>query len=412
MQPVNEVRVAHVATIAASLPDLLLNQLCSLQAAGYDVTAVCSPGPETAVLAGTGIRHLGVPMTRRLTPLADVLSLARLYRLFRRERFHIVHTHTPKAGLLGQLAARLAGVPVVVNTVHGFYFHEHMAWYARRLALAAERVAARCSDRILSQNQEDVRTALREGICGLERIIHLGNGIDLDVFTPDRFPAPVRQALRAELGLPPDAPVVGFVGRLSARRKGLADLLGAAAEVSQQCPDVRFLIVGEAAAGERDAVDPADVLASPVGRFCRFLGQRPFPEMPKLYSLMDVLVLPSAFEGLPRAIMEAAAMGVPAVATDVKGNREAVEAGRTGLLVPFRNPAALAAAIVHLVTDTARARQMGEAVRQRARERFDERAVFQTIQDEYAALLAQTGLSAVARTPAGPARAVGAASHP
>src|SRR5437868_6567513 len=123
----------------------------------------------------------------------------------RRERFTIVHTHTPKAGLLGQLAARLAGVPVVINTLHGFPFHAHTRPLARRVYVAVEKVAARCSDVILSQNEEDNRTAVREGICPPGRIKHLGNGIDVTVFDPDRVRPETVTRLREEWRIPTGA---------------------------------------------------------------------------------------------------------------------------------------------------------------------------------------------------------------
>ena len=138
-------KIAHVTTVDSSLRSLLLNQLVSLKAAGYDITGISAPGADVGPLEAASIRHFSVPMTRHLTPLTDLFSLCQLYWVMRNQRFTIVHTHTPKAGLLGQLAARLAGVPVIVNTVHGFYFHEHMRPAARRFYITLEKIAARCS---------------------------------------------------------------------------------------------------------------------------------------------------------------------------------------------------------------------------------------------------------------------------
>src|SRR4051794_10698274 len=134
------VKAAHITTVDMSLHYLLLNQLHSIQQSGYEVIAISAPGPEAPIIEQAGIRHIAVPMTRNFTPLADLGSLLRLYGVMRRERFTIVHTHTPKAGLLGQLAARMAGVPIVINTLHGFYFHDHMAPAARRFYIQMERI--------------------------------------------------------------------------------------------------------------------------------------------------------------------------------------------------------------------------------------------------------------------------------
>ena len=378
-------KIAHVTTVDMSLRGLLLNQLQSLGDEGYEVAGISSPGTDVPAIEAAGIRHLAVPISRNLTPLADLVSLWRLYRVMRRERFTIVHTHTPKAGLLGQLAARLAGVPIIVNTVHGFYFHEHMSARARRFYITMEKVAAWCSHLILSQNAEDIQTALKEGICKEDKIKFLGNGIDLTQFDPS--------VERGEIpGLPSDAPVVGFVGRLAARRKGFLDFLAAAKQIATQLPQVRFLIIGDADAGKPDAVEPSAAADYGIADRCIFLGHRPNAELPPLYKRMNVLVLPSLFEGVPRVVMEAAAMGVPCVVTDVKGNREAVAHDRNGLLVPFGDRPALASAILRILTEPATAQRMSAEARRIAGGRFDERLVFEKVKAEYARLLRGKGL--------------------
>jgi len=386
-------RIAHITTIDRSLHSLLFNQLRSLQGAGYEVVGISSPGPVVPVLKAAGIEHVPVRMTRRISPLADLAALAQLVQVLRHGRFNIVHTHTPKPGLLGQLAARMAGVPLVVNTVHGFYFHEHMHPAQRRFYIALERVAARCSDVILFQNREDLALALRERIASPGQAIYLGNGIDLALFDPARFSAADALEARRELGLEDASGVVGFVGRLAGRRKGFTDFLAAAQRVLAERPQTRFLIVGDADRGKPDALGPAAATELGLGAACRFLGRQPNEELPRLYRAMDLLVLPSLFEGLPRAVMEASAMQVPAVVSDVKGNREAVEQGRNGLRVPLGDVEALAGAIVELLVDRERAQRMGREGRRIALERFDERQVFARVQAQYARLLEAKGWS-------------------
>ncbi|HEU5099337.1 MAG TPA: glycosyltransferase family 4 protein [Roseiflexaceae bacterium] len=384
--------VAHITTIDLSLRYLLLNQLQSIRSAGYEVVGISAPGPDVPAIERAGIRHIAVPMTRHLTPWADLNALIQLYRLMRRERFTIVHTHTPKPGLLGQIAARLAGVPIVVNTLHGFYFHEHMRPATRRFYIAMEKIAASCSDKILSQNSEDIQTAIREGICPSDKIMHLGNGVDLTIFDPKRYSVVERRRHRTKAGIPKDAKVVGFVGRLAAKRKGFLDFLKAAEQLVKTIPNVYFLIVGDADYGKPDAVDPTVAKDYGIWDRCHFLGQRPNAELPHWYALMNVLVLPSLFEGVPRVVMEASAMGVPVVATDVKGNREAVAQGQSGLLVPLGDVQLLADTIAELLADRERAQQMGAIGRCLAMERFDEQQVFDRVKAEYIRLLHQKGL--------------------
>jgi glycosyltransferase involved in cell wall biosynthesis len=381
------VKVGHVTTIVHSLEFLLLNQLRALSEAGYEACGIASPGPEERALASRGIAFLAVPISRNFTPLADLLSLWRLVRVMRRDRFAIIHTHTPKAGLLGQLAARLAGVPVVVNTIHGFYFHERMRPLARRFYILMEKIAARCSTHIFSQNAEDLATAGREGIARPPQVELLGNGIDLTRFDPRAITAEDERACRRAVALPEDAPVVGFVGRLAAERKGFRDFLAAAKVIAGRLPSVRFVIVGEADHGKPDAVEPAVAAEYGIADRCLFLGQRANAELPPLYKIMSVLVLPSVFEGIPRMVMEAAAMGVPAVVTDVKGNREVVTHDSNGLLVPFGDVPALAAAILRVLTEPETARRMSAAALEMAAGHFDERLVFAKVQDTYARLL-------------------------
>lgn len=389
------IKVAHITTIDLSLRLLLLNQLRAIQDAGYDVVGLSTPGPYVADIEAAGIRHIPVTMTRTFSPAADVRSLRDLVRILRRERFDIVHTHNPKPGLLGQLAARIAGVPIVVNTLHGFYFHDGMSPAWRRFYIVTERIAAACSDVILSQNPEDIDTAIAEGIAGADKLRRLGNGIDLAQFDPARVDADVLARKRAELGLDAGRPVVGFVGRLVAE-KGILEFLAAARRVLVHIPDARFLIIGPLDAEKEDALSPAIAEEFGLAHACVFTGMR--YDMPELYALMDVFVLPSHREGFPRSPMEASAMGVPCVVTDIRGCRETVEHGRTGWLVPLRDVQQLADAMSVLLLNPRIAATLGAAARRKAQREFDEQAVFQRVLDEYERLVLRK-LAASAQRP-------------
>ncbi|MEW6505800.1 MAG: glycosyltransferase family 4 protein [Chloroflexota bacterium] len=386
----SQVRVAHITTIDMSLRYLLLNQLRNIQQAGYEVVGISSRGTEVFAIEAAGIRHIPVMMTRKqFTPFRDLKALWQLYRIFRRDRYTIVHTHNPKPGFLGQIAAKMAGVPIIVNTLHGFYFHDHMKPVRRRFYITLEKIAARCSDVILSQNHEDMEVSIRERICTSEKIKHLGNGIDVAHFNPDSHLKQDIAHKRFEVGMHDRAKVVGFVGRL-VREKGLLELFAAACIVQEQVPDVRFLIIGPVDTDKPDAVTPDVAQDYGIADLFHFLGMR--QDMPELYALMDVFVLPSHREGFPRAPMEASAMKVPCVVTDIRGCREAVEHGRNGLLVPLGNAQALADAIVELLNDQEKAHRMGEEGRRMALERFDEQLVFEKVKAEYARLLREKGL--------------------
>jgi glycosyltransferase involved in cell wall biosynthesis len=385
-------KVAHICTVDLSLRFLLLDQLQALQRAGYEVVAISSPGPDVVPFVQAGIAHVPVSMSRRpFSPLADLTSLIALWRALRTERCAIVHTHNPKPGLLGQVAARLAGVPIVCNTVHGFYFHEHQRGPARRFYMLLERIAGRFSDLVFFQSREDMHTAAQQHICRAEQIRYLGNGIDLQRFSRPAVATLDLTAKRRRLGLPAQGPIVGFVGRL-VREKGVLDLLAAARVIRMHAPQTRFLLVGPVDTPKQDAVAPAAAEAYGVADICHFVGKR--DDLPELLALMDVLALPSYREGLPRAVMEASAMEVPCVVTNVRGCREAVHHGRNGLIVPLADVPALAAAIGSLLAEPETARRMGEEGRRIAVEEFDEQVVFGRVKAEYARQLREKGLRA------------------
>lgn len=382
-----KVRVAHITTISESLEILLLDQLVAIRDQGFDVYGVSAPGRGVAALERNHVQHRQVPFVRStaLTPGSDVRVLLALARLFRAERFTIVHTHTAKADLYAAIAARMAGVPIVVTTLHGFLFHDATP-PARRLALSRlAKLGMTFCDAVLSQNPEDVETAIREDLCRADKIEYLGNGIDLQRFDPARVDLSRASSLRASLGLPPDAHVIGYVGRLVAE-KGVLDLLHAFRRVRDRIPAARLLLVGGVDSDKADAIGPDTAARLGLGDACTFTGYR--RDLPELYSLMDVAVLPSHREGFPRTPMEAAAMGRPVVATQIRGCRTAVSDERTGILVPRRAPESLARALIDLAENPIRRRTLGDNARKHALQHFDQRAVFTRVLDTYDRLLA------------------------
>ncbi len=381
-------KVAHITTIDVSLHMLLLNQLLSIEEQGYEVSGISSPGTHVPVIEAAGIQHIAVPMTRSFTPFADMVSFWRLFTTLRRSDFTIVHTHTPKPGLLGQIAARLAGIPIVVNTLHGFYFHDETPSFWRRFYIMTEKIAALCSDIILSQNSEDIATAIDEGICSPSKIKLLGNGIDIEWFDREHIDFDVVDEKRRELGLDKKRPVVGFVGRLVVE-KGLLELLQAAQQILLEKPETQFLFVGPLAVEKADALSTSVAEEYGLSDACTFAGRR--YDMPEMYALMDVFVLPSHREGFPRSAMEASAMKVPSVVTDIRGCREAIRDRQNGLLVPLGDIEALSGAVLELLEDSELATQLGENGRRIAEESFDERDVFTRVTAEYARLLKEKG---------------------
>jgi glycosyltransferase involved in cell wall biosynthesis/ribosomal protein S18 acetylase RimI-like enzyme len=388
-------RVAHLTTTDLTLRYLLLGQLRRLRDEGYEVTGVSAPGPHAAALEAAGVRHLAWRnATRSWNLRADLRAAVELWSLLRRERFDLVHTHNPKPGVIGRVAARLAGVPVVVNTVHGLYATPEDRFAKRATVLGLERLAARCSHLELYQSEEDLRWSRRLRLAPAGRAQLLGNGTDLDRFDPALVGAGRAAELRRELGLPADALVVGMVGRLVAE-KGYRELFAAARAVRRADPRVRFLAVGTPDLDKADAITEAELERA--GADVCFAGWR--DDVRDLLAAMDVFVLASWREGMPRSAIEAAAMGRPLVLTDIRGCREVARHGREALLVPPRDPEALAAAVLRLAGDPALRRRLAAAARTRALERFSEAAVAQRVVDHYGRLLGRAPRMAVPDSP-------------
>ena len=375
--------VVHVTTTDMSLAWLLGPQLQAFDEAGFEVIGVSAPGPYGADLEALGVEHRPLRhATRSMAPHHDVAAFAELIALLRELRPDIVHTHNPKPGWFGRVAARLSGVPVVVNTVHGIYAVPDDPWAKRALVYSLERGAAACSDAELVQNPEDV-ALLRRLRVPAQRLHLLGNGIDLDRFDPSGVDVEARAEARRQLGAGPDEIVVGTVGRLVAA-KGMGEVLAAAARTVATAPTIHWALVGPHDPAKSDAVG-ADALAEARAGGVSVLGRR--DDVERLYPGMDVFVLASHREGFPRAAMEASAMGVPVVATDIRGCRQVVDDGVTGVLVPVGDADALAAAVTGLAGNPARRVAMGAAGRARARAEFDQRRQIELTLGVYRELL-------------------------
>ena len=376
-------KVLHVSTVDLGI-SFLLPQLRALQRDGFEVHAACADGPLVASFEREGIKVHRVTVTRDLTPLADLRLLRQLFKLVRRERYAIVHTHTPKMELVGQAAARLAGAPVVLYTNHGLIFTGRPSALERQMFRTVARVAGLFSDKVISQSAEDCSTVVRERIYARGKVAFLGNGIDLGLLRAERFTPEEVRAKRRELGIPDGDRVVGMVGRY-VWEKGYREFFEAARLILNEDERVSFVTVGVPLESERDPVDFS--LLRELGVEGKFFVLKSRSDMPELYSLMDLVALPSYREGFPRSLMEAAAMSKPVVASDVSGCRQAVVEGENGFLVPLKDSAALASKIKLLLADPALASRLGARGRALAEERFDVEKVVERLRSFYDELL-------------------------
>jgi glycosyltransferase involved in cell wall biosynthesis len=280
------------------------------------------------------------------------------------------------------LGGRAARVPVVVNTVHGLYATDDDSWARRVAVYGVERLAATCSDAELVQNEEDVSTLAKLHVPA-DRLHLLGNGIDLERFAPGPKAQAARGRIRAELGVDDATVVVGAVGRL-VWEKGYGELFAAAGELRRRCPEVTVVVAGPHEPEKADGIGPAE-LAAAESSGVRFLGHR--SDVEDIYPAFDMYVLASYREGFPRSAMEAAAMGLPVIATDIRGCRQVVEHGVNGLLVPPRNAGALTDAVVRLAGDPELRTTMRSEAVAKAKRDFDQRHVIATTLAVYDELL-------------------------
>ncbi len=353
-------KVIEVANVDFALRQFVLPLMRALRARGHEVVGACADGPHLAAVRAEGFRVVALPMARSLSPFAQWRAFRALLRLLRAEEPDLVHGHFPISGFLARLAARVAGVPRVAYTCHGFLFNQPGTWPRRALSLAIEWLGGRMTDIFLTVSGEEAADARRLWIA--RRATAIGNGRDPARFHPD--PA-AREAIRAALGVAPGRVVVVIVSRL-VRHKGHPELLDAMRGI-----DAELWVVGDRLPSDHGEDIEPYFAGAPAS--VRRLGYR--DDVAAVLAAADVFALPSYFEGLPMSVIEAMLTGLPVIATDVRGPREQVAPGETGLLVPPATVAPLAEALRTLVADAGLRARMGAAGRARAVVLYDEARV-------------------------------------
>jgi len=343
-----------------------LDELAHLDPARYERIAVCKcEGEFTEQLRRIGVRvHLVPELERAISPRRDVQAYLALRDFFRAERPNIVHTHSSKTGILGRLAAKAAKVPTIVHTVHGYAFPGESRQAIKAIFKFLERKAGQVTNRMIVLNDTD--KAIARDLLGVpeSRLTLLPNGVDVDAYAPA---SPERRAaLRAgEFGVhDADHVIVGMIGRLWLQKNPQC-FVRAAIRVTALRPNVSFFMIGD---GEFRAELEAAIQASGDAQRIRILGWR--SDVPELLKALDLMVLPSRWEGMPLAILEAMSSAVPVVASDIPGNHHLVEDGSDGRLFPLDDDEALAAALIELVDDPGRRARFSAQARAKVLARY------------------------------------------
>lgn len=324
-----------------------------------------------------------------IDPVGDAAATVRLARAL--TDVDLLHTHSSKAGIVGRAAARAAGVRCVVHTVHGWSFNEFQSPLRRRAFIELERASARLTDRIVCVSEADRERGLGAGIGVPTQYRVVRSGIDPTLYLARTG---ARERVRSALGFAPADVVVGSVANFKPQKAPL-DFVEAARLARAGDPRLKFFLAGD---GEMRAQVIAAIDAAGLRDHVRLLGWR--QDVPDLLAAMDVFLLTSLFEGLPRAVLQAMAAGVPVVVTDTGGTSEVVSDGETGFLIPTGDAAAAAAAVLRLATDESRRRQLGVAGRLRLGAEFDIRRMVLDLEDLYGELLDERRDAERAATPA------------
>jgi lipopolysaccharide/colanic/teichoic acid biosynthesis glycosyltransferase/glycosyltransferase involved in cell wall biosynthesis len=383
-----ERHIALIVTVPVSTI-FFRDQITRLREAGYRVTFICSPGPERAAVEEEGAEFIAIPMEREIAILKDLRSLWRLWRVLLEMRPDITNVGTPKAGLLGGIAAKMAGVPVRIYTIHGLRL-EGAKGLKRAILGMMERISCGCGQyvRCVSPSLRDRVVKLRLVLPEKAYVVAAGsaNGIDAEHFrsTPTRIEEGAGVRLRS--GIPAYAPVIGFVGRFT-RDKGIAELYGAFLRLKEKFPELRLLLLGRFEDG--DPVDAAvrdGLEANPNVVFAGVVK-----DTPRYYAAMNVLALPTYREGFGNVCIEAQAASVPVVTTRVTGAADSVLDGVTGLLVPSRDEAALAGALAELLGNPGRTKHMGKVAAEWVHDRFRREIVWDALVEDYKRILTESG---------------------
>lgn len=379
------VRVLQFAAVDETL-QFVLPLARALRSEGFHVITAARRSDYGIDPDVDGIRYFNLPITRRLRPLAILKAVVITAGFLRRRKIDIIQAHTFAGGVIGRLAAWIAGTPLIVYTGHGWLYTDRTPRLTRRLIVVIERLFATLfTDFFFLISHDELHRGFRDRILRPgNQFFTLGVGVDCDKFDPAATPAGVREGVRASLGIDGDQRVIGYVGRIVAE-KGLVELVKAFGEVHKAHPKTRLLLVGTTGDSERDRacrdrVESQLAKDGTVGAVI-FAGFR--QDIRELLTACDVFTLPSYREGMPVALLEAMAMARPCVATDIPGCREEIVDGQSGFLVPPQQAEPLAQRLGQLLSDPELAGRIGQAARQRVLEHFSLKAVLRKQVEAY-----------------------------
>lgn len=394
LERTDSARLVYITTVPKTL-SFLAGHARYAAAGGLEVHAISSPDPELRDFAkDTGAIVHPVEMSRRITPVRDLIALTNMTKLLKKIRPSIVHAHTPKGGLIGMMAARAAGVPIRIYHNHGLP-HLTASGSRRALLMASERFSSHCADEVFCVSSSMATIGIRERLFQKDKVSVLLkgsiSGIDArSLFNPCLIGEEDRREIRRELGIPQESIVIGYAGRI-VRDKGMIEMVEAWQALRKTFSSICMLVAGEFESQDPVPQEVERVLREDPGIV--LAGHR--DDMPRVYSAMDVFVLPTYREGFGLAALEASAMEIPVVATRIPGCVDSVVDGETGTLVPARDSSALTEAVRSYLVHSDLRKQHGVAGRDRVIRDFGQEQMLEAMYREYVRLLAARGIHPV-----------------
>lgn len=380
-------KLIRITTVPQSLTGLLKGQLKFMSEQGFEVKAISSKGDALGVLsAEEGIATIEVEMTRTISPLKDLKAVWALYRIFKKERPDIVHTHTPKAGTLGMLAAKLAGVPIRLHTVAGLPLLLAKG-NKRRLLDVVEKLTYSCATKVYPNSFVMKDIILKNGYTSADKLKVIGfgssNGIDTSFFDPKNISEVAKAELRSSLGLSDKDFIYVFVGRL-VKDKGINELIEAFQKINENHPETKLILVGS----YEKHLDPLlpdterNIDENPAILSVGFQKDvRPF------LAIADSFTFPSYREGFPNGLMQACAMQIPSIATDINGCNEIIDDGENGILIPTNDSGSLYGKMLYLLRNKEVRESMASKSRAKMVEKYERIFVWNEILNEYKSIL-------------------------
>lgn len=379
----SQISILRLTTIPMSLDLLLRGQLAFMKAQGFEVHAGSSSGREIeAIVAREGVAHHVFPFSRTISPLLDLVAIFRMVRFLRKYRFQIVHTHTPKAGLVGMIAAWICRVPIRLHTVAGLPLMETNG-LKRKVLTLVERITYHCATGVYPNSFKMMQYIQRHIYSSQTKLKVIGNGssngIDTDYFQTDGILERRALAIKDELQIPLDHKVAIFIGRITGD-KGINELVGAFKSFEK----LSLILVGPFEP-DLDPLDDQTVLEIQHNPNIHAVGYQ--SEIRPYLLAADFLTFPSYREGFPNVPMQAGAMGRPCIVTNINGCNEIIELEINGLIIPVKDQEALKLAMERLLSDAVLFERMKEMARPMIVDRYDQKVVWEALYQEYVSLL-------------------------